>query len=155
MNHIFAAEGGYVNDPDDPGGETNYGITKRFYPELDIKNLTKGEAKEIYMKDYYLPMNIDAFQDFSLALHLFDMGVNAGTKTAVKLLQGIGVMLKQDGIVGPKTIKWVNYSDKYKAAYPYVRADYYARISHKTNYKYLRGWLNRIDNANKFINQHQ
>ena len=46
-------EGGYVHDPKDLGGETNFGIAKRFYPDVDIKNLTKEEAKEIYKKDYW------------------------------------------------------------------------------------------------------
>ena len=46
-------EGGYVNDPDDLGGETNFGIAKRFYPDVDIKNLTKDEASDIYRRDYW------------------------------------------------------------------------------------------------------
>ena len=47
-------EGGYVNDPTDPGGETNYGISKRAYPKIDIKALTKHEAVKIYYKDYWV-----------------------------------------------------------------------------------------------------
>ena len=47
-------EGGYVHDPKDLGGETNFGIAKRFYPDVDIKNLTEDEAKEIYKKDYWV-----------------------------------------------------------------------------------------------------
>ena len=52
INKVLEHEGGYVNDPTDLGGETKYGITKRFYPDLDIKNLTKEEAKQIYYNDY-------------------------------------------------------------------------------------------------------
>ena len=51
IKHVLEHEGGYVNDPKDLGGETKYGITKRFYPDIDIKNLTIEEAKEIYKKD--------------------------------------------------------------------------------------------------------
>ena len=50
---VLEHEGGYVNDPTDLGGETNFGITKRFYPDVDIKNLTKEGAKEIYKRDYW------------------------------------------------------------------------------------------------------
>ncbi len=53
MTFIFKWEGGYVNDGNDPGGETNFGISKRAYPNLDIKNLTKDEAKQIYYRDYW------------------------------------------------------------------------------------------------------
>ena len=52
-------EGGYVHDPKDLGGETNYGIAKRFYPDVDIKNLTKEGAKEIYKKDYWDKNKVD------------------------------------------------------------------------------------------------
>ena len=52
-------EGGYVHAPKDLGGETNYGIAKRFYPEVDIKNLTKEEAKDIYRRDYLVRNNVE------------------------------------------------------------------------------------------------
>ena len=51
---ILYHEGGYVNDKDDPGGETMMGISKRAYPNLDIKGLTEDDVKEIYHKDYWL-----------------------------------------------------------------------------------------------------
>ena len=50
---VLHHEGGYVNDPKDPGGETNYGISKRAYPDVDIKNLTEDGAKDIYRRDYW------------------------------------------------------------------------------------------------------
>ena len=52
-------EGGYVHDPKDLGGETNYGIAKRFYPDVDIKNLTEDEAKEIYKTDYLVTNKVE------------------------------------------------------------------------------------------------
>ena len=65
IEQVLEHEGGYVNDPKDLGGETKYGITKRFYPDVDIKNLTVEQAKEIYKKDYWdrnrvesLPQNL-------------------------------------------------------------------------------------------------
>ena len=53
IEKVLEHEGGYVNDPKDLGGETKYGITKRFYPDVDIKNLTKEQAKTIYHTDYW------------------------------------------------------------------------------------------------------
>jgi lysozyme family protein len=51
---VLEHEGGYVNDPQDPGGETNFGVAKRSHPDVDIKNLTKDGAKEIYYQDYWI-----------------------------------------------------------------------------------------------------
>ena len=97
-------EGGYVHDPKDLGGETNFGIAKRFYPKVDIKNLTKEGAKEIYKKDYWDKNKVDRLPD-DLKHIFFDMCVNQGRGTAVKILQrainGKGGKLKVDGGFGP------------------------------------------------------
>lgn len=83
MEFTLKHEGGYSNNPLDPGGETNFGISKRSFPEEDIENLTVDRAKEIYFRDYWLPLNCDAYDD-KLALAIFDSGVNCGIGT-VKL----------------------------------------------------------------------
>jgi lysozyme family protein len=79
-------EGGYVHDPKDLGGETNFGIAKRFYPDVDIKNLSKDEAKDIYRRDYWDRNKIEEL-DEELRHIFFDMCVNQGRGTAVKILQ--------------------------------------------------------------------
>ena len=79
-------EGGYVHDPKDLGGETNYGIAKRFYPDVDIKNLTEDEAKDIYKRDYWDKNRIEDLSE-ELRHIFFDMCVNQGRGTAVKILQ--------------------------------------------------------------------
>ena len=79
-------EGGYVHDPKDLGGETNYGIAKRFYPDVDIKNLTESEAKDIYKKDYWDKNKVEELSE-ELRHIFFDMCVNQGRGTAVKILQ--------------------------------------------------------------------
>ena len=84
INVILRNEGGYVWNIHDPGGETNMGIAKKFYPDLDIKSLTKNQAIEIYYKDYWSKMNLLGIYDENLILQIFDMGVNAGIKTAIK-----------------------------------------------------------------------
>ncbi|KWT77357.1 glycosyl hydrolase 108 family protein [Candidatus Magnetominusculus xianensis] len=60
VRFVLDAEGGYVNDPDDPGGETKYGISKRAYPSLDIKSLTIEDAKRLYRRDYWGRASCDA-----------------------------------------------------------------------------------------------
>lgn len=103
---LIGHEGGYVNNPTDPGGETKYGISKRAYPAEDIKNLTLDRAKFLYKRDYWGPSGCELAPDL-LKFHLFDFGVNSGPKTAVKILQGI-VGEVQDGAYGPRTTMAVN-----------------------------------------------
>lgn len=78
---VVGIEAGYVNDPQDPGGETKYGISKRAYPELDIANLTIDQAKEIYRRDYWDRCACDTLS-WERALCVFDCAVNQGQGTA-------------------------------------------------------------------------
>jgi lysozyme family protein len=74
---IVGAEGGYTNNPADPGGETKYGISKRAYPDEDIVNLTLERAQELYKRDYWDKLNCDGMP-WELALINFDCAVNQG-----------------------------------------------------------------------------
>ncbi len=145
---ILKHEGGYVNDPDDLGGETNFGITKRRYPNMDIKNLTVGEARDIYYKDFYVPMNLYYIKDDLLALHVMDMGVNAGKKTAVKLLQDLLFGCESDGVIGPVSAQAISYAvitTNLVEAYKAKRIQYYYKVSlRRNNKKFLKGWINRV-----------
>ncbi len=85
-DRLLGLEGGYVNRPDDPGGETNWGISKRSYPNLNIKSLTRDQAKEIYLKDFWLRGQMDKFE-FALAYQVFDFAVNSGIETAIRKLR--------------------------------------------------------------------
>lgn len=100
---LIGHEGGYVNDPRDPGGETKYGISKRAYPGEDIAGMTLDRAKAIYLRDYWGPAGCDAAPD-AAKLDLFDMAVNSGVGAAVKALQR-AVGETEDGILGPLTIQ--------------------------------------------------
>jgi lysozyme family protein len=145
---VLAHEGGYVNDPDDFGGETNMGITKRRYPNLDIKNLTISQAKQIYYEDFYLPLNLHYIKNDLLALHVFDMAVNAGKKNAVTLLQELLFGCDNDGAIGPVTGQAVYYADSTTdlvEAYRAKRIEYYYKVSkRRNNKKFLAGWINRV-----------
>ena len=107
IEKVLEHEGGYVNDPKDLGGETKYGITKRFYPDVDIKNLTVEQAKEIYRKDYWDKNRVESLPQ-NLWHIFFDMCVNMGRRTAVKVLQRAAVNrgrdIEVDGGLGPATI---------------------------------------------------
>lgn len=102
VEEVLRSEGGYVNDPQDPGGETNFGISKRAYPELNIAALTKPDAIAIYYRDYWLKAKCDKLPP-ALGAAVFDSAVNQGVDRAVKLLQAaLGVAV--DGVIGPQTI---------------------------------------------------
>jgi lysozyme family protein len=149
---ILRNEGGYVNHPLDPGGETNMGITKRNYPLEDIKNLTKEKAISLYYRDYWIPMNLELLNDEDLILQVFDMGVNAGPKTAIKLLQRI-VGTKDDGALGPITVGAVaNYQGDIEEAYIKKRKLFYIAIaqSKPDQQVFLKGWINRVEKT-RFI----
>lgn len=99
---VVGSEGGYVNDPRDPGGETKYGISKRAFPNLDIARLTLDDAKTIYKTNYWNELRCDDLPP-AVALVVFDAAVNAGVSASAKWLQA-AVGAKQDGVVGPQTV---------------------------------------------------
>lgn len=131
--------GGYTNDPRDPGGETRWGISKRAFPDEDIKNLTRERAVELYRKSYWEPLRPDEFAA-PLAIVLFDTAVNQGVQTAIKLLQrACGVT--QDGVMGPNTISAANRMRDAVARFSAERAVRYANTANFDTY--ARGWLRR------------
>ena len=99
---VIGVEGGYVDDPRDPGGATKYGICQRSYPKLDIPGLTLDQAKAIYRGDYWNPVCGDDLPP-PLALLIFDAAVNNGVRRAAQWLQ-IAVGETQDGVIGPVTL---------------------------------------------------
>ena len=147
IEQVLEHEGGYVNDPHDAGGETNFGIAKRWYPNVDIKNLTKEQAKKIYHQDYWRPGKCDSVPS-ELRHIYFDMCVNFGRKGAVKVLQQaansklrnkIGV----DGGIGPATLKSIrNLSIDRVRAYRVLR---FANIVNKKpeQERFWVGWYRR------------
>jgi lysozyme family protein len=102
---LLGHEGGYVNHKADPGGETNFGISRRAYPGEDIKGMTLERAKTIYSRDYWGPAGCDAVPD-GIKFDLFDMAVNAGVKSAVRCLQR-AVGATADGVLGSETLQAV------------------------------------------------
>ena len=148
---VLKIEGGYVNDPDDRGGETKYGISKRSYPTLDIKNLTEENAKNIYYEDFWIINKCNAINNFWLAEKLFSLSINLGCHKAGQILQralrSVGKNLKEDGIIGPKTLEATLSADPSMllASLKSEAAGYYRIIvnSNPSQNKFLIGWLNR------------
>lgn len=139
---VIGAEGGYVNDPRDPGGETKYGITKRQYPGADIKNLTIEGAKTIYAADYWLPAKCDKLP-WPLSAMVFDTAVNQGGGTALKLLQrALGV--PQDGVIGNNTMLAIGRADQKELCAMFL-AERALRYTGTRNFDiYGRGWIKRM-----------
>ena len=151
---ILLHEGGYVNDQDDPGGETKYGITKRTYPDIDIKSLTKEQAVEIYYNDWWLKYQYDQIENENVSIKVFDTAINTGNKTAIKLLQKSINFIKPcpisvDGIMGKQTLTSLNkLSDELVLqAYRLYQKKYYQDlIDRKPSLKkYRNGWMNRAN----------
>ena len=163
VSFVLAHEGGYVNDKDDPGGETKYGISKKSFPKIDIKNLTLDGAISIYYKHYY--EFLDSLFDFSgfddekigkiFALLVFDSAVQHGRhrtikfiQTAIKLYTDIIV----DGVAGPITISKLDEVlndvpfSSFASALLGIRLRFYTDIvRHRPrSRKYLAGWVNRV-----------
>jgi hypothetical protein len=86
FEYLMYHEGGYVNDKADAGGETKYGISKRSYPSLDIKNLTRDQACKIYFCDFWMKAKCEDINDKNIATKFFDLTVHTGIPQAVKLI---------------------------------------------------------------------
>jgi lysozyme family protein len=117
----LAAEGGYTNNPGDPGNwtggqvgagqlrGTKFGISASAYPTLDIANLTEAQAEQIYRRDYWAPLHGDDLP-LPIALVGFDAAVNAGPRRAVSWLQ-LASGQSADGMLGPATLAALNQSE--------------------------------------------
>jgi len=107
---VLSEEGGLSDHPQDPGGLTKYGISRRAYPDLDIRRLTMDDAIDLYRRDYWNPVH-GTDLPASLALLVFDSAVNQGVGTAVRLLQkAVGVKEDEVGIgvcCGCTPSRWV------------------------------------------------
>lgn len=158
FDFIIKNEGGYINDLDDPGGETKYGISKRSYPDLIISKLTIEDAKNIYFADYYMKCKCQ-FMSYPLALCVCDTAVNMGVKKSVKILQKTlnkyyGLKLIRDGIIGNETMQAINLItprnvNEFCLRYLNNRIRCYLIIANGKMLKYLNGWINRVCNLEK------
>jgi lysozyme family protein len=155
VERIISAEGGFVNDPDDRGGATNFGITQatleayrgttQYY--TDVRDLSKREAAEIYKTTYVEPFA----QMFNKTIFNFvvNMAVQHGVLATVKMIQRV-VEVKDDGVAGSNTWRSIavaeGYPEIFLARLVAERCRYYTSIVDRkpTQIKFLKGWVNRI-----------
>jgi lysozyme family protein len=171
---IVAREGGFVNDPDDPGGATNHGVTihtlRRLgmdltgdgqVTEADVRRLTRAQAVAIFVEHYFRRPRIDALPE-GLQPSVFDMYVNAGA-AAVRILQRLvtdmGFPCDADGVIGPQTLRAVSMAAEAAPghiadAYAIARRNYYYSLADQrpASRKYARrrdggkgGWITRAE----------
>ncbi|MBD12606.1 holin-associated N-acetylmuramidase [uncultured Roseovarius sp.] len=173
-SEIIAREGGYVDDPDDPGGATNFGVTihtmRRLGMDLtrdgvvdalDVRALTRGQAVTLFLGHYYERPGIARLPE-RLQPSVFDMYVNAGTN-AVKILQRLlremGQGIEVDGLIGPQTVAAAEAAakaapDHIADAYGIARRNYYLSLAdaRPSSRKFARsraggkgGWIKRAE----------
>ncbi len=173
-SEIIAREGGYVDDPDDPGGATNFGVTihtmRRLGMDLtrdgvvdalDVRALTRGQAVTLFLGHYYERPGIARLPE-RLQPSVFDMYVNAGTN-AVKILQRLlremGQGIEVDGLIGPQTVAASEAAakaapDHIADAYGIARRNYYLSLAdaRPSSRKFARsraggkgGWIKRAE----------
>lgn len=139
---VLRHEGGYVNDPDDRGGQTKYGISARAYPKLDIKALTRDQAVEIYRADYWERHGFHRLEHPVLAAKVFDVAVTVGPGRAVRWLQK-AAGAPQDGLIGPVTASAVNLAEPVAIMGRFLgqAAKHYLALAQP---KFQPGWIRRL-----------
>jgi len=161
LPQLLRFEGGYVDDPADPGGATNKGITLRTFqahaeallgiaPTLDnLRALSDAEAGTLYKTLYWDPISGDAIALQYLADIVFDFYVNAGYHAIALLQQALGPPLCVDGRFGPDTLHALLVADQAEvyARYREGRIGYYCQLarSHPVLQRFLAGWLARAN----------
>lgn len=150
VEFVLKWEGGYVCDPNDRGGETNWGVARRNYPNLDIKALTKDDAKAIYRRDYWDRCRCGEMP-WGVALVVFDTAVNQGVRAASIDLQSV-LRVRADGIVGPVTMSALTYLqrettvDDLAAMLTAERMFRYVciAVNHPNDLSFAKGWMRRV-----------
>ena len=153
-------EGGLVNDPDDPGGKTKYGISQRSYPDVDIASLTLRDAQEIYYKDFWVKQSCHLMLDTpDIAIELFDTSVNTGVGKGARIFQEALNLSNRaerdyqdiavDGSIGAKTISALRANKFKRLMFNIMNAlqgEWYIILMRKReiNEKYI-GWFDRLD----------
>ena len=145
LKMLLHHEGGYVNHPKDPGGETNLGVTKRVYEKWggtkDMKDLTVEDVAPIYKKEYWDKCRCDDLES-GVDWAVFDWAVNSGTGRAAKAIQKI-CGASQDGAIGPKTLALIGTQNTQYVIEEFgkIRQDFYESL--KTFDTFGRGWTRR------------
>lgn len=163
LDEILVTEGGFVDDIDDPGGATKYGVTIKTLSESrgtlctveDVQNLAVEEAKEIFTVRYFLKPKINKLPE-ELQAQMLDISINSGPGTAIRLLQEVlnlaGFGCSVDGGIGPKTIAAAEAAQQAMGGFltnalVERRELFYKSLARRrpSSAKFLKGWLRRAD----------
>lgn len=142
IERVLSSEGGYVNHPKDPGAETKWGISKRSYPHLNIKELTREQAKEIYRRDFWDRIDGNKLHE-DVAFQVLDAAVNHGRGNAIRWLQR-AAGCADDGVLGPIShaaiarVPAIDLVLRFNAE----RLEFYTKLS--TWSTFGKGWARRI-----------
>jgi len=171
FNLMIVHEGGYVNDPDDPGGETYKGVARKMHPDwlgwtiIDLLKKQKGfpdnlhfptgleimkelnyEVNSFYYTQFWIKIKGESILNQAVAESIFDFAVNAGIATSIQLAQTV-VKVTPDGAIGPKTVAAINGFDPeyFLARYAIMKIKRYVEICQKRplSKKYIFGWVIR------------
>jgi lysozyme family protein len=140
-------EGGYVNNPNDSGGATNFGITQKDLPGQDMQLLTEDQAVDYYSKNYWKTL-YSQVDSQAIVDKIFDMGVLFGVGTAVGILQ-LSLGITHDGVFGPGTLAAVNQADETSLLLGYktnlVTHAFNIAVANPQDRVFVIGWTNRIN----------
>jgi lysozyme family protein len=139
---ILAYERGYVSNPQDPGGATNFGISQRSYPQLNISTITRDQAIDLYKRDFWDKEQTDKLPD-SLKLVFFDSCVNQGAPFSVISIQRI-VGSPIDGIIGESTLNKIQGFDVDELFYSFCKYRLERYIQDKDYATFGVGWIRRL-----------
>lgn len=160
LKHTLEVEGGYVNDPDDSGGETNYGITRDTYQHYlfkkhnarivvkDMRDIPMSDVEDIYRTEYWDKISADELPS-GIDIMLADFAVNSGVVRATRKFQKL-FDTERDGIIGRHTLSCVNEKVPEWLLHNLfvIRREYYHNIGHiNNNKKFLKGWYNRLNSV--------
>jgi len=145
FTRLLGNEGAYSNHPDDPGGETMWGITaavaRAHGYQGEMRNLPRDTAKDIYRKDYWQRAGADQY-DGAIGFQFFDAAVNHGPEQAIRFLQ-LAARVTADGVVGAQTVAAIRATPVPKLIMRFIaaRLRFWAKL--KTFDQFGRGWVNR------------
>jgi lysozyme family protein len=150
VERVLAEEGGYSSNPNDPGGETKFGISARSNPGVDIGTLTRDQAVNIYWREWWLRFGFPQLPD-AIGAKTFDLAVNIGTAHAIeclrRALRACGSPVTEDGTLGPATILAARRADEnaLMSALRSEAAGHYRLVAahQKSGAQFIKGWLNR------------
>jgi lysozyme family protein len=114
INYVLDNEGGFTNNPSDPGGATNFGIEQKEWPQVNIATITQAQAISWYQPNYWNKATYADVTSQQVATKLFDMHVNIGLSPAIMIAQKAAGFsgMDVDGSMGPKTVEAINDADK-------------------------------------------